>query len=120
MISEQEWNSIRAVAEKVAAEVCGKRSEFFQTGTVAKRDEVNRLVWLKGHSDEPIPIVDFEHEVRYYDTDENGDAIVRKAKIMPSVPRVGQTVVVVYEMGISRLPRCIGVLMGKNWVTSED
>lgn len=120
MIDDPDWNAIRNMAEKVAAEVAGRRSEFFTTGTVVKRDEKNKLVWLKGFADDPIPIVDFEHEVRYYDTDENGRSIVRKAKVTPVVPRLGQTVVVLHEMGISTLPRCVGVLLGTNWVTSED
>lgn len=120
MISEPEWNSIRALAEKVATQVSGRRADYFQTGKVVKRDEDNRLVWLQGFANDPIPIVDFEHEVRYYDTNENGDVTVRRAIVSPVVPRVGQIVVVAYESGISRLPRCIGVLMGQNWIMTED
>jgi hypothetical protein len=120
MISEQEWNSIRTACEKVCARISGRRSEFFETGTVAKRDEVNRLIWLKGYSNDPIPIVAFDYEVKYYDTDSDGNVIVRKAKVTPVVPKVGQTVFVAYESGISRLPRCLGVMQGKKWITTED
>ena len=61
-----------------------------------------------------------EHEIRYYDTDGNGNVIVRNAKAVTLVPKVGQTVLVAYEMGISRLPRCLGVIQSTNWITSED
>lgn len=120
MITEPEWNSIRTFVEKICVRISGRRSEFFETGTVAKRDETNRLIWLKGFSNDPIPVVDFEHEVRYYDTDSDGNVIVRRAKVATVVPRVGQTVFVAYEMGTSRLPRCLGVVQGKNWITTED
>jgi hypothetical protein len=119
-ISEPEWNSIRTFVERICAQVSGRRSEFFETGTVSKRDEVNRLIWLKGFSDDPIPIVDFEHEVKYYDTDADGNVAVKKAKVTTVVPKVGQTVLVAYEMGTSRLPRCLGVVQGKNWIVTED
>ena len=120
MISEQDFNSIRTLVEKVCVRVSGRRSEFFETGTVAKRDEANRLVWLKGFSNDPIPVVAFDYEVKYYDTDSDGNVIVRKAKVTPVIPKVGQTVFVAYEAGISRLPRCLGVVQGKNWITTED
>jgi hypothetical protein len=119
-ISEPEWNSIRELAERVSRSVSGRRSEFFQTGIVTKRDMKNRLIWLKGFGNDPIPIIDFEHEVKYYDTDENGDAIVRSAKVQTVVPRVGQAVLVAYEMGVSRNPRCLGVIQSTNWFQSED
>jgi len=120
MITDPEWNAIRDVCAKTAAQVSGRRSEFFTTETVIKRDEDNRLIWIKGWGDDPIPIIDFEHEIRYYDTDGNGNVIVRNAKAVTLVPKVGQTVLVAYEMGISRLPRCLGVIQSTNWITSED
>lgn len=120
MITEPEWNSIAAMAEKVAIQVSGRRSEYFRTGTVVKRDEVNRLVWIEDFANDPLPLVAFDYEVKYYDTDANGNLIARKAKVTPVVPKVGQTVVIAYESGLSRLPRCIGVLLGQNWIETED
>ena len=116
MITEQEWNSIRAACEKIAAQVSGRRNEFFQTGIVSKRDEKNRLIWLKGFANDPIPVVGFEYEIKYYDTNADGVVVARKAKVMPTVPKVGQSVLVAYELGISRLPRCVGVILGTNWI----
>jgi hypothetical protein len=120
LISEQEWNSVRNVAEKVAAEVAGRRVEWLQTGKVIKRDTRNRLIWIQGMGDVAIPIVSFEFDVRYYDKDASGKTIVRYSKAVLDVPQVGQTVLVAFEMGISRLPRCLGVILGKNWVEAED
>jgi hypothetical protein len=108
------------MAAKIAADVLGRRDEFFNTCVVSKADEENRLIWLKGFSNDPIPIVAFEYEVKYFDTDRHGKIITRTAKVMPLVPKVGQTVLVAYELGVSRLPRCLGVILGKNWITSED
>lgn len=118
-MSEQEWNSVAAVAEKVARRTSGRRSEYFHTGVVSKRDEKNKLIWLKGEND-PIPIIDFEHEVKYYDTDEDGKLITRKAVVQTVVPKVGQPVLVAYQMGVSTNPRCLGVIQSKNWFESED
>lgn len=118
-MSEQEWVSVAAVAEKVSRKVSGRRNEYFQTAIVSKRDVNNRLIWLKGGND-PIPIIDFEHEVKYYDTDETGQAVVRKAIVQTVVPKVGQTVLVAFEMGVSTNPRCLGVIQSKNWFSEED
>lgn len=120
MITEQEWNSIRSVVERIATEVAGRRTEWFQTGRVIKRDENNRLVWIKGMGHTAIPIVGFNYDVRYYDTDEEGKAIVRNARAKIVVPKVGEIVLVAFELGSTRLPRCLGVVQGKNYLETED
>jgi hypothetical protein len=120
MISEPEWNSIRTFVERICSDISGRREQYFATGKVSKRDVENKLIWVKGFSDDPIPVVGFEYEVKYYDTDADGNVNVKKARVSPVVPHIGQTVFVAYEMGVSRLPRCLGVVQGTNWVTSED
>jgi hypothetical protein len=119
-IDEQEWNSLRAASERIAANVSGRRTEYFRTARVIKRDEKNRLVWVKDMGDVAIPIVSFDYEIRYYDTDENGNARVRHARARVAVPKIGETVFVAFELGSTRLPRCLGVVQGKNWVETED
>lgn len=119
-ISEEEWNSIRAVAEKVARDVSGTRGDWFQTGRVIKRDEKNRLIWIKGMGHTPLPVVGFNYTVRYYDTDDNGKLRVRQANAKVVVPKVGETVLVAFELGSSRLPRCLGVVQGKNYLETEE
>lgn len=120
MITEQEWNSIRTVVERICAEVSGRRQEFFQTGKVIKRDEVNRLVWIKGMGHTAIPIVSFNYDIRYYDTDELGNATVKNARAKIAVPKLGEIVLVVFELGSTRLPRCLGVVQGKNYLETEE
>jgi len=120
VITEPEWNSIREVAARAAAEIAGRRNDWFQTGQVVKRDEKNRLIWVKGLTGVAIPIVSFNYDIRYYDTDENGDAIVRTGHATLAVPKVGQTVLIAFELGVSRLPRCLGVVQGKNYLTQEE
>ena len=119
-LDDQDWNSVRVAVERIASDVCGRRVEWFTTGRVIKRDEKNRLVWIKGMGDVAIPIIAFDYDIRYYDTDENGETQVRKARASLAVPNVGQTVVVAFELGSTRIPRCLGVMQGKNWVETED
>jgi len=120
VITEPEWNSIRSLAEKVAREVSGSKGDWFTTGRVIKRDEKNRLVWISGMGHTPLPVVGFEYDVRYYDTDRKGHLIVRNARAKVVVPAVGQTVFIAFELGSSRLPRCIGVVQGKNYLEMEE
>jgi len=120
MISEEEWNSIRAVCEKISREVAGTRGEWFQTGRVIKRDEKNRLVWIKGMGHTPLPVVGFEYDVRYYDTDDEGNLRVRNARAKVVVPALGATVLVAFELGSTRLPRCLGIVQGKNYLETEE
>jgi hypothetical protein len=119
-LEEQDWNSIRVAVERICANISGRRVEWFKTGKVIKRDERNRLIWIKGMGDVAIPIIAFDYDIRYYDTDENGETRVRKARATLAVPKLGQTVVVAFELGSTRIPRCLGVLQGKNWVETED
>lgn len=136
-IDREEWRSIRALVENLT----GGKGEYFVTGKVIKRDVKRKLVWLKEFGDQAIPLVAFDYEVRYYDdnskgrqisvpihVDEvpySGTAIVgvpnkntpKTAKVTVMVPKVGETVLVARELGTSRIPRCLGVLMGRGWIT---
>jgi len=120
MISEAEWNSIRAACEKIAREVAGTRGDWFQTGKVVKRDEKNRLIWISGMANVALPIVSFNYDVRYYDTDDDGKLITRKARAQIVVPALGETVLVAFELGSTRLPRVLGVVQGKNYLETEE
>lgn len=118
-ISEPEWLSITKLAEKVAARVSGKKDDYFVTGKVLKVDEKNRCVYMREFGDQAIPIVGFDYEVKYYD--DNGTSVSAKKVIAKAVmPKRGDTVLVAREMGTNRLPRCLGVLQGKNWIVAED
>lgn len=91
---------------------------------VIKANEAQRLVWVKELGDQAIPIVGFTYTVKYYD--DSGDGLntpaagnplpnkvkVKKVKkILPDMPEVGQTVVILRTFGSGRLPKCVGVIL---------
>jgi len=119
MISEREWAVLHGVVEKVVAKVAGRRQDYFTTGTVIKSDTKRKLVWLKEFGDQAVPIVAFNYDVTYYDTDSTGVVHKKKARATVRVPKRGEKVVVASEWGIRRLPRCIGVIQGKGWMSQE-
>lgn len=107
------------MAEKVARDVSGCKSDFFITGKVLKVDEANKVIYMAEFGDQAIPIVAFNYEVKVYD--DNGTNITPKtveAKL--KMPKKGDTVLVAREMGTNRLPRALGVILGKNWIALGD
>lgn len=118
-ISEGEWASIRAMVNKLTTQVAGRRG-YFVTGKVIKRDDYNSLVWLAELGDQPIPVVGFDYNVKYYDTNNTGVVNVKNVIASPKVPDIGEYVVVMLEMGAQSLPRCVGVVQGRDWVMPED
>jgi hypothetical protein len=115
MIDEREWAAIRRMIESLAGKVAGRRQDYFVTGTVVKSDLKRNLVWIKEFSDQAIPVVGFNYDVTYYDTDNTGVVRKKTAKVKVHVPRRGETVLVARELGIQRLPRCLGVIQGRGW-----
>jgi hypothetical protein len=131
-ISEAEWLSISTMIEKVVKQVVGKRADYFVTGKVIKVDIPNKCVFLKEFGDQAIPIVGFDYTVKYYDETPNGTntstvgtsanyrTTVKTANAKVVMPKKGDLVLVARELGIRRLPRCLGVIQGKNWITAEE
>jgi hypothetical protein len=131
MISEPEWQSIAAMVEKIIRSQVGLKSNYFTSGKVIKVDKTNKCIFLKEFGDQPIPLVFFDWQVKYYDETPNGTTSVAAGNAQPFktrtktvkaevvMPTVGQTVLVVREMGAQRLPRCIGVIQGKKWLVSD-
>lgn len=105
-ISEGEWASIR----NFVTGLIGKRGEYFITGKVVSVDKKKRLVYVKEFGTQGIPIVGFDYEVAYYDTNQVGTVIKKKAKVTLLLPKVGQAVLIAREQGVNGLPRCIGVV----------
>lgn len=116
MISEGEWQSISEMVKNAFR----RKGEYFITGKVIKRDEDQKLVWMKEFGDQAIPIVGFDYEVTYYDTNQTGSVISKKAKVKVIVPKIGATVVVALEFGTRRLPRCLGVIQGTGWIAPSE
>lgn len=119
MISEGEWASIRSLVEKLVTQLTGGRRNFF-TARVIKRDDTNKLVWVRELGAQAIPVVGFDYNVTYYDTDSTGVVNRKNAKISPATPKVGEHVFIVLEMGAQSLPRCLGTIQGRNWLTPEN
>lgn len=130
-ITEGEWLSVRTMVEKVIKETIGQRQDFFVTGRVTKVDAKNKCIYMNEFGDQPIPIVGFEHEVTIYDETPKGTTAVaagnpspyqatkKVVKISVVMPKKGDVVFVAREMGIRRLPRCMGIIQGKNWIVPQ-
>jgi len=118
-ISEGEWASIRNLVVSLTNKVAGPQRGYFVTGKVIKRDPDNRLVWLKEFGDQAIPVVGFDYNVKYYDTDNTGTVNVKKVIAEAKTPDIGESVLVAREMGEQSLPRCLGVFQGTNWIITE-
>jgi hypothetical protein len=119
MTSEQEFGTIAAMVEKIISQQVGKKTDYFITGKVIKVDAKNRCIYLEEFGDQAIPLVGFEYEVKYYDETTSG-TVVRTAGVTMKMPKVRQKVLVAREMGTDRLPRCLGVILGTNWVFTEE
>lgn len=119
------------MVEKIVKRIAGTKADYFITGKVVKVDKKNKCIFMKEFGDQPIPIVGFDYEVKYYDETPrgtNGVAVgaaqpfktkVKTAKVTVVMPKVGSTVVVAREMGTRRMPRCLGVIQGKKWIIPE-
>src|SRR4051794_10902017 len=95
-LSESDWASIYAAIAKAQNE-----SEIVY-GTVIKRDEARKLIWMEEFGDQPIPLVGFNGKVKIYDELPLGLAgayggkttKIKKVDLVHEVPQVGQTAVV--------------------------
>lgn len=132
MTTEQEFGTIAAMVEKIISQQVGKKTDYFITGKVIKVDAKNKCIYLEEFGDQAIPIVAFDYEVDYYEITVEGEVfgnpnapipyktIKRTSKTRIMLPKVGQKVLVAREMGADRLPRCLGVIMGTNWIFTEE
>jgi hypothetical protein len=66
LISEAEWDSIFSEIEKRAS----KHGETLVMSTVIKSDPLNGNIWIPELGDQPIPIISFNYNIKYYDTDD--------------------------------------------------
>lgn len=115
MLTDSDWASIYSWYEKAS----GKTQGQTLMSKVIKRDEANKLIWIAELGDQPIPLLAFDYEVKYYDTDAAGAIIEKKAKVQPMVPEVGDHVFVAMERGTRRLPRCLGKVQSQNYIRSS-
>ena len=66
-ITEGEWVSIRALAERAIAANGG--GQQIMTARVAKVDPDRKVIYVPEFGDQPIPLVDFSDDIRSYDAD---------------------------------------------------
>lgn len=84
-------------------------------GTVIKVDANNNNVYVTEFGSTPIPIVAFDYDVTVFDSTPTG--VVRKEVIAKvRMPKVGDLVAIGKQSGQRRLPLCLGVVKGKNYI----
>lgn len=116
-LSQSDWREIQKEVNRLIAQV----GEPFVQGEVVKNDQANRLVWLKEFGDQPIPMISFDYQVKYYYQNTTGNMVPRTTKAHSKeveilVPRIGETVLVARHMGSRRLPKCLGVIKSTDYV----
>jgi hypothetical protein len=123
-ITYADWSEIVNKIEEIVA----KQGEYFVQGEVIKRDETNKLVWLREFGDTPIPLFSFDYTVDVYDETPNGTIVpfwgtpspfrTKKKiyKVKVTVPAIGETVLVAKHLGADHLPKCVGVLQSTNFI----
>jgi hypothetical protein len=117
-IEDAEWASITEHVIKVVQQVAGRAGDHLFVDRVVKNDTTQNLVWVKELGDTPIPLFTFDYDVTYYDESPRDTGLsfggyrvyTKKAKSRVRCPKIGEIVLVAREMGMNRLPRCLGVL----------
>lgn len=99
-LNDQDINQIQRMIETAT------RSSEIVYGKVVRRDETRKLIWLSEFGDQAIPLVALNGTIKVYDK-----GAVKLLKIKHEVPLVGQTAVVLRQMGSRRLPKCVGIIL---------
>jgi hypothetical protein len=127
-LEDAEWQSITEHVEQIVRQVAGRAGDHIFLDRVIKNDTDNNLVWVTELGDTPIPLFTFDYDITYYDESPRGTGLsfggykvfTKKAKVRVKCPRVGEVVLIAREMGVNRLPRCLGVLQSFNFITDEE
>lgn len=129
MLSQDDWREIQRYVNRALSQ----QGQSFVQGVVVKSDPIKKLIWLKEFGDQPIPLISFDYQVKYYynepfgNTTGVGTAVNARMKSRKTqayskevdilCPRVGDVVLVAQHLGSRRLPKCLGVIKSKNYVT---
>ncbi len=119
-LSFNDWAEIHNVIRKTVADT----GEPFVQGKVIRNDLINKLVYLKEFGDTPIPLVAHHYQVKYLSRDSSGRIIILKtvaysADVEVLVPKVGDIVLVAQHLGTRSLPKCLGVIMSRNYIQAD-
>jgi len=118
----------------------GQRGEPFVVGEVTRNDKVKKLVWIAEIGDQPIPLIGFDYQVKYYVKQPTTNAVAGTAfgalhittAIIPRktreytneveilVPKIGELVLVAKHLGSDRLPKCLGVVKGIDYESHNE
>lgn len=110
-LSEADQNTVYKMIERALS---GSEVTY---GKVVARDSRKGLIKLKEFGDQWIPLVGFRGTVKIYDETATGTKL-KTVKVIPEVPKIGETVVVLRQFGSRRLPKCVGVIFSKgNYVS---
>ena len=108
-LSQQVWAQVSELIARSSG------NEEITRGTVIKVDAVNRNVFVKEFGETAIPLVGFDIQVDFYDTTTTG--VEKKTSIArAAMPKVGDLVVIARQGGARRLPLCLGIVQGKNYM----
>jgi len=118
-INPGEWDSITELIERLVKKVAGRRSDYFLLARVKKRDKDKNLIWVEELGDQPIPLIAFDYEVKYY-LAVGSTTQMKKAKVKVICPKIGQQVFIAREWGTDRMPRCLGVIMSKDFILEKE
>jgi hypothetical protein len=119
-ISEGEWVSITRAIGLEVGRLIGRRRDYFILSEVIKHDELKMLVWIKELKDQPIPLLAFDYVTYSYDTQPDGTIKKKEAKMKLKCPKVGDIILVAREYGSDFMPRCLGVVHSKGYLTDLD
>jgi len=119
-ISYREWDEIYAAIKKIV----GGAGEPFRQVKVIRVDANNKLVWAAEFGDTPIPLFAHYYQVSYTYKDASGRTVIGKTvpysnNVEVLVPKVGDIILVAQHLGTQGLPKCLGVLISKNFVLPE-
>jgi len=108
-LSTQVWAEINRAIARV-----NTNSEITR-GQVIKIDASNRNVYVKEFGETAIPLVGFDIDIEFYDTTPTG--VQKKTYIAKArMPQVGDLVIIARQGGARRLPLCLGIVQGKNYM----
>lgn len=119
-LSHGEWGEIQNLIKRMIGDV----GEPFVQGVVIRNDPLNGTIYLKEFGDIAIPLIAHHYSVTYNVRDTSG-RIVRTKTIPYSkdvevlVPKVGDTVLVAQHLGTRGLPKCLGVIVSRNFATGD-
>jgi hypothetical protein len=131
----------RAIQDMVSGMIEGQ-GEYFVQDIVVKSDQDNKIIWTKEFGDQAIPLFTFDYQVKYYDSDATSASTTggidgpwtttiskqrKPYKTRPYtkevevlVPRIGDVVLIARHLGARRLPKCLGVLKSKNFISEGE